>query len=222
MDAAIVFGIVGEVLFSSKDSKIQGELRKRSNERAANFEKKAAEANAHAEEANRLAKEADLRRVELQAKIADRRLSMQDGVALVMALQEKGIPPLYLKGLGDDEALQYAQDFFSPLMANGLIELLEPTTAMPGTPVGSSKTFSNFGFAMSREASWIKGVEVYVPPGLPGGNSPQNDPLVAALSDIGIAARGWSKEWPGKPISESNWVPGHRILIIGAKPRQKL
>ena len=49
-DAAIGFGIVGEVIFSRKDSRIQTELRKRSNKQLEDAVKEASEANRRAAE----------------------------------------------------------------------------------------------------------------------------------------------------------------------------
>ena len=67
-DAAVAIGIVGEVAFGMWDSRIQTELRDRSNKRVA-------EATASAAEANERASNADLARAELEAKLLPRTLN---------------------------------------------------------------------------------------------------------------------------------------------------
>lgn len=69
-DAGIAFGIVGEVLFSRKDARIQTELRSRSN-------KKLADAEIAAATATERAASADLARVKLEAQLAPRALTKE-------------------------------------------------------------------------------------------------------------------------------------------------
>jgi hypothetical protein len=69
-DAAIAFGIVGEVLFSRKDAKIQTELRRQSNA-------KLSDAVTNASEANERAAKADLARVKLEDQLRPRDVSQE-------------------------------------------------------------------------------------------------------------------------------------------------
>jgi hypothetical protein len=69
-DAAIGIGIVGEVLFGMWDSRVQTELRGRSNARLGVAEKEAANANERAAKA-------DLARAELEAKLLPRMLNQE-------------------------------------------------------------------------------------------------------------------------------------------------
>jgi hypothetical protein len=79
-DAVIAFGIIGEVLFSARDGKIQTELRKRSNDKLGAAEKAAGEANARAEEA-----------VLALAKFRARRtISAEQGARLVEVMKKFG------------------------------------------------------------------------------------------------------------------------------------
>ena len=79
-DAAIAIGIVGEVIFSRKDARIQTELRSRSNKQLAIAMETAGQANARAEEAN-------LARIKLEALIAPRRLDSKEQAALAKRLR---------------------------------------------------------------------------------------------------------------------------------------
>jgi hypothetical protein len=67
-DALIALGIVGEVMFGMWDSRIQTELRNRSNKRVA-------DATVRAAEATKIAEEAQLERVKLEERLSPRSLT---------------------------------------------------------------------------------------------------------------------------------------------------
>jgi hypothetical protein len=212
-DAAIALGIVGEVIFGRLDARIQTELRRRSNDKLSDAINRLAQVefdNGFLEEsvakANERAAQADLKRVELEAKLGQRRLSEQQADVLVRELQGK-IAPMYVRGLGDRETALYANQFFSALNKAGLIE--------------NGGIFS--ALATSGPAG-MTGIHVYLPL---SGDTPAEtasaDQLPLALKAAGLDVSGMAWGPPEMFISVfpptwAGWKLDRRVLIVADKP----
>jgi hypothetical protein len=203
-DILIVAGVWGEIHFA-KRARIAGDGLQ-------------AEANARVAEAYQKAETERTARVALEAKIAPRRLPMEDAAALAQELRGK-IPPLYIRSLGGSEARQYAQDFFNALFPMGLVEFDDPNVGTTRRAPDSLVRLTNLGFVTSEETQWRVGVEVYLPP---VGNTVfalDADPLVQALRKANVqVGHVWSSGWPAPPLTIPQWKPGRRIIVIGEKP----
>jgi len=203
-DALIAFGIIGEVLFGRMDGRHQTELRGRSNEKLAAAIIGVAEANARAAEA-------DLKRAELEAKLAPRRLSPEAMNILARELQGQ-IPPIYLRVLGGVEARQYARDFFHVLSSVGL---LEPDDSNLRTVAAPEWSGVGVYLPLLESAAPTVGASESVPPPWETADS---DPLLRALKKADISASWFAGALAPYPIAAPEWKAGRRILIIGVKP----
>jgi len=203
-DILIVAGVWGEIHFA-KRARIAGDGLQ-------------AEANARVAEAYQKAEAERTARVALEAKIAPRRLPMEDATALAQELRDK-IPPLYIRSLGGSEARQYAQDFFNALFPAGLVEFDNSNVGMPPRAADRPVRLTNLGFATSEATHWHAGVEVYLPPVRNTRFALDADPLVQALRKANVqVGRVWSSGWPTPPLTIPEWKPGRRIIVIGEKP----
>ena len=108
-DAAIALGIVGEVIFSRKDSKIQTELRKRSNDKLGAAERAAADANAVAATAQKEAAAARERAAEVERFHAWRRLSPEQVDQIVRAIRRKLPAQVKIESEKEPEAIRFAR-----------------------------------------------------------------------------------------------------------------
>jgi hypothetical protein len=200
----IVAGVWGEIHFAKK-ARIAGDGLQ-------------AEANARVAEAYQKAETERTARVALEAKIAPRRLPMEDATALAQELRDK-VPPLYIRSLGGSEARQYAQDFFNALFPFGLVEFDDPVAGVPARAPDSRVRLENLGFAMSEATHWRVGVEVYLPPAGTTMFALDADPLVKALRNANVpVGHVWSSDWPAPPLTIPHWKSGRRIIVIGEKP----
>lgn len=98
-DAAVALGIVGEVLFSMKDARIQTELRNRSNKKLGEAEKAAAEARQ--------------RTAQIELLTAWRRVSLEQRCQIADAIRDEvtsSLDVLIENQSGDAEAYSYAFD----------------------------------------------------------------------------------------------------------------
>lgn len=123
-DAVIAIGIVGEVVFSRLDARIQTELRRRSNEKLASATKSAAEANVRAAEA-------ELKAETLRSELAWRRITAQEAEKISEVLGRADLPKFGLRIFhvaNDPEALTLSQDIAEVFRRNGWPVLFVATT----------------------------------------------------------------------------------------------
>ena len=119
-DAGIALGVVGEVAFGIWDSRIQTELRRRSNVKLA--------------EANERAAAAELETARLRKELAWRRLSEQQIEKISEILSRPDAPKLGLRielAANDAESSTFAQDIASVFRKNGWPVLLNFFTPAP-------------------------------------------------------------------------------------------
>ncbi len=158
-------------------------------------------------EANARAAEADFKVARIRQKLAPRRLSQESAEILTSSLVGK-IPPIYLRAVGDAETRQYANDFHVALLKVSMIGSKVPEMA----------------FAVSEDAMWRLGVQVYLPPPLieTAYHNQRVDPLVVALENAGVkVSQTFSCSWPPSNLWSPHWEQ-NRILIIGPKPPENL
>jgi hypothetical protein len=106
-DALVAFGIVGEVLFGMRNSRIQTGLRKRSDKKLADATERAANAERETEK--------------LRAATAWRRLSQKEHESLALALRNSGPGEsvMFTVLLNDQESMHFAQLISIPFKAAG-------------------------------------------------------------------------------------------------------
>jgi hypothetical protein len=107
-DAAIALGIVGEVIFSRLDARIQTELRSRSNEQLVDAAQSASAANVRAAELNARAAESERQLEELRKATKARRINGSDFVKALKGMPSLPVEIMFAKD--DGEAFHLALD----------------------------------------------------------------------------------------------------------------
>lgn len=211
-DAGIALGVVGEVLFGMWDSRIQTELRRRSNDKLGAAETTSSEANARAGEASeraaaaneraaaseerakgleREAEQARLAHERLRAELAWRTISQQSGNTLASVLGAYTGAATIEYVAGDPEALSLAftlADIFSTAGWN---------VGMASCSIPNALIFGVF---------------------IPEDNGPQRDIVRTAFVTSGL---GFSRDniVAGAMIQMGNPIEGSVKIFIGSKPR---
>lgn len=123
-DLAVLFGILGEVFFSRRDSKIQTELRKRSNDKLGAAEERAAKLEIEAAEIKRIVSWRQLTR-EQHEQIATMLRNLAPSIDLLVEYER-----------GNAEAWSYARDFMTVFQEAGVKKVRECPNPMFGPAWG--------------------------------------------------------------------------------------
>lgn len=117
-DAVIGIGIIGEVLFGMRNSRIQTELRARSNDKLGAAEKEAAEANARAKESLQRSEEEHHARVKLEMNLQPRSVSPEQFL-FIQDLKDR-FEAVNIGSESDGETLWFARQLEDAFLRAGI------------------------------------------------------------------------------------------------------